>query len=249
MQAEATRASAFGAHPDDLEVGAGGLLSRLASQRRAGDDRRVSRCRRSSKFAHGEAQRGAQILGARLAILNPDKKCRVEDIPMHQLVAQMDMLVNDIRPDLVITHSAHDLHWDHGLVNRATVSALRRMPCNLLAYVSSYEMNAQNSTRSVGQCFADITRDDRPQGRGDRGACVAAAEHGSGIDARSGARDGAVGGCAVRRGVRSVAAAVLSDSIRLRLQGDHADQSDTHPRHSAAVAAAAARRCRRRRSR
>src|SRR6185369_11790822 len=88
-------------------------------------------------------------------ILNPDQRLRVEDISMHSLVARFDALVNDIRPDVVITHSAHDLHWDHGLVNRATVSALRRWPCDLLAYMSSYEMNAQ--TRSFGQCFANIT--------------------------------------------------------------------------------------------
>ena len=53
-------------------------------------------------------------------------------------------LIGDVRPDLVITHSANDLHWDHGLVNRATVSALRRTPCDLLAYLSSPEMNAQS---------------------------------------------------------------------------------------------------------
>ena len=100
---------------------------------------------------------GVVVLGVKLVILNPERKCRVEDIPMHQIVAQMDTLVNDVRPDLVITHSAHDMHWDHSLVNRATVSALRRWPCNILAYVSSYEMNAQNSTRTVGQCFADIS--------------------------------------------------------------------------------------------
>ena len=151
-----TRVLAFGAHPDDLEVGAGGLIARLASrgvQVTAAVCSLPTLCLERAK----EAKRGADILGARLVILNPEKKSRVEDIPMHQLVAQMDTLVNDIRPDLVITHSAHDLHWDHSLVNRATVSALRRMPCNLLAYVSSYEMNAQNSTRSVGQCFADIS--------------------------------------------------------------------------------------------
>jgi N-acetylglucosamine malate deacetylase 1 len=149
---EATRVLAFGAHPDDLEVGAGGLLARLTS-------RGVQVVSVPSLIAERtkEATRAAAILGAKLAILNPEKKSRVEDIPMHQLVAQMDTLVNDVRPDLVITHSAHDLHWDHGLVNRATVSALRRWPCNLLAYVSSYEMNAQNSTRTVGQCFADIS--------------------------------------------------------------------------------------------
>ncbi|MCU1278285.1 MAG: LmbE family protein [bacterium] len=151
-----TRVLAFGAHPDDLEVGAGGLLSRLASQ---GVQVMAAVVSLPTLIAERtkEALRGAAILGAKLAILNPDKKCRVEDIPMHQLVAQMDTLVNDVRPDLVITHSAHDLHWDHGLVHRATVSALRRWPCNILAYVSSYEMNAQVSSRIVGQCFADIT--------------------------------------------------------------------------------------------
>lgn len=152
----ATRVVAFGAHPDDLEVGAGGLLARLAAQGVHVIAAVVSLPTLIAERTK-EAARGAAVLGARLAILNPDKKCRVEDLPMHQIVAQMDTIINDVKPELVITHSAHDLHWDHGLVHRATVSALRRWPCNLLAYVSSYEMNAQNSTRTVGQCFADIT--------------------------------------------------------------------------------------------
>ena len=75
---------------------------------------------------------GAAILGAKLVILNPEKKCRVEDIPMHQLVAQMDTLVNDMRPDLVITHSAHDLHWDHGssIARRCRRCAAGRATCS-----------------------------------------------------------------------------------------------------------------------
>jgi LmbE family N-acetylglucosaminyl deacetylase len=152
----ATKVLAFGAHPDDLEVGAGGLLARLADQ---GAQVTAAVISLPSLLAErtGEATAGAAILGIKLHLMNPGKKCRVEDLPMHALVAQMDTLVNDTRPDLVITHSAHDLHWDHGLVNRATVSSLRRWPCNLLAYVSSSEMNAQVSTRAVGQCFADIT--------------------------------------------------------------------------------------------
>jgi len=152
----ATKVLAFGAHPDDLEVGAGGLLSRLADQ---GAQVLAAVVSLPGMVAQrtSEARAGAEKMGVKLCILNPDKPSRVEDIPMHALVAQMDMLVNDVRPDLVITHSAHDLHWDHGLVNRATVSSLRRWPCNLLAYVSSYEMNAQVTTRTFGQCFADVT--------------------------------------------------------------------------------------------
>jgi len=144
---------AFGAHPDDLEVGAGGLLARLAA---SGAKVMLAIASVPSQMAAraAEAKAGAAPLGAQVMICE-DRECRVEDIAMHELVRRFDLLVADTRPDLVITHSAHDLHWDHGLVHRATLSALRRTPCDLLAYMSSPELNAQ--ARSLGQCFADIT--------------------------------------------------------------------------------------------
>ncbi len=148
------RVLAFGAHPDDVEVGAGGLLARLAD-----DGAEVTMAivsvpnRREERLA--EAAAGARTIGARLCVLYSERPCRVEDIAMYELVARFDQLVGDVRPDLVVTHSEHDLHFDHGLVNHATVSCLRRTPCDLLAYLSSPEMNAQ--TRGFGQCFADIT--------------------------------------------------------------------------------------------
>jgi LmbE family N-acetylglucosaminyl deacetylase len=148
------RVLAFGAHPDDLEVGAGGLLARLANE---GAEVTLAVVSVPNKVEErmAEAREGARVIGGKVYVLCGERPCRVEDIPMYDLVARMDSLVNDIRPDLVITHSAHDLHWDHGLVNRATVSALRRTPCDLLAFMSSPEMNAQ--TRGFGQCFADIS--------------------------------------------------------------------------------------------
>ena len=148
------RVLAFGAHPDDLEVGAGGLLARLADEGAEVTLAVISVPNRMEERI-AEARESARLLGARLFMIYPERQCRVEDIPMHELVGRFDNLVGDIQPDLVVTHSAHDLHWDHGLVNRATVSALRRTPCDLLAFMSSPEMNAQ--TRGFGQCFADIT--------------------------------------------------------------------------------------------
>jgi LmbE family N-acetylglucosaminyl deacetylase len=148
------RVLAFGAHPDDLEVGAGGLLARL-SQEGAEVTMVVVSIPNNTAIRRKEAQAGADVIDADLFVLYEDKPCRVEDIPMHELVRRMDQVVGDVRPDLVITHSSGDLHWDHGLVNRATVSALRRTPCDLLAFLSSPEMNAQS--RAIGQCFADIS--------------------------------------------------------------------------------------------
>lgn len=149
------RVLAFGAHPDDLEVGAGGLLARLSDEG-AEVMMAIVSIPNHSEQRRAEAHAGAEVIDADLRILFDERPCRVEDIPMHELVRRFDQVVGDWRPDLVITHSAFDLHWDHGLVNRATVSALRRTPCDLLAFLSSPEMNAQS--RGIGQCFADITK-------------------------------------------------------------------------------------------
>lgn len=145
---------AFGAHPDDLEIGAGGLLARLAAE---GADVTLAVCTVPNQIEvrRVEAAAGAKVIDADVMILFDDKPYRVEDIQMYELVRRFDQLVGDLHPDLVITHSAHDLHWDHGLVHRATVSALRRTPCDLLCYLSSPENNAH--ARCMGECFADIT--------------------------------------------------------------------------------------------
>jgi LmbE family N-acetylglucosaminyl deacetylase len=145
---------AFGAHPDDIEIGAGGLLARLSGE---GADVMMAICSIPNKFETrlAEAKAGAEMIGAELGLLFEDKPLRVEDVPMYELVRRFDQMVADIKPDLVVTHSASDLHWDHGLVHRATVSALRRTPCDLLAYLSSPEMNAH--ARCVGECFADVS--------------------------------------------------------------------------------------------
>jgi LmbE family N-acetylglucosaminyl deacetylase len=154
LQEKGGRVLAFGAHPDDLEVGAGGLLARLAAQG-AEVTMAIVSIPSHTDVRRTEAHAAAELIDADLFVLYDEKPCRVEDIAMHELVRRFDNVIGDVRPDLVITHSAGDLHWDHGLVNRATVSALRRTPCDLLAYLSSPEMNAQS--RSLGNCFADIT--------------------------------------------------------------------------------------------
>ena len=155
LQETGGRVLAFGAHPDDLEVGAGGLLARLSAEG-AEITLAIVSIPTLTEQRKAEALAAAEVLDANLFVIYEDKPCRVEDIAMHELVRRFDQIIGDVRPDLVITHSANDLHWDHGLVNRATVSALRRTPCDLLAYLSSPEMNAQS--RSLGNCFADISQ-------------------------------------------------------------------------------------------
>src|ERR1041384_996642 len=101
------RVLAFGAPPDDLEVGAGGLLARLS---REGADVMMAIVAVPNNVAQrrDEAEAGASVIDADLRILFDEKPSRVEDIPMHELVRRMDQIVGDVRPELVITHSAFD---------------------------------------------------------------------------------------------------------------------------------------------
>jgi LmbE family N-acetylglucosaminyl deacetylase len=149
-----SRVLAIGAHPDDVELGAGGLVARLT---RAG--KRVMMVVVSAPTETGEriieAHRAAGLLGAEVQLLFGAEPIRVEDVPMHQLVKRLDGVLASEQPDLVITHSSRDLHWDHRLVHQATLSSLRRTPCDLLAFTSTPELNA--SSNFLGQGFADIT--------------------------------------------------------------------------------------------
>ncbi len=151
--APGARVLAIGAHPDDIEIGTGGLVARLA-RHGAQVVMAVVSVPNHTEERLAEAARGAQILGAQLRVIFAGELCRVEDVPMYTLVSRLDELIAEKTPDLVITHSAHDLHWDHRLVHHATVSALRRTACDLIAFTSSPEMSAQ--PRSTGECFADI---------------------------------------------------------------------------------------------
>jgi LmbE family N-acetylglucosaminyl deacetylase len=144
---------AVGAHPDDVELGAGGFLARLA-RRGARAVIAVASIPSRSEERLLEARRAAEVIGAELVLVGGPDPARVEDMPMHRLVARLDELLGAERPELVLTHSARDIHWDHQLVHRATVAALRRTPCDALAFVSGPETGA--AALFGGTFFADI---------------------------------------------------------------------------------------------
>jgi LmbE family N-acetylglucosaminyl deacetylase len=142
---------AFGAHPDDLEVGAGGVLARFA---RAGASVTmvVSSVPNQPAVRKREAKRAAELLGVELALLPIQ---RLETLPMSELVARYDAIVAKARPELVITQSAGDVHHDHVMVHRASIAALRRTRCDVWSYIAGPLLGG--TERRLGQCFADVS--------------------------------------------------------------------------------------------
>lgn len=115
---------AIGAHPDDVEIGVGGIL---LSHRVAGDEVHILTLSRGGRSGHvserqAEAFMAAEMLGARL---------HLEDLPETEIgeneptLGIIERLVSDIRPTVVYVHSEHDMHQDHRAVNKAALLATR----------------------------------------------------------------------------------------------------------------------------
>jgi len=142
----------FGAHPDDMEIGMGGTIAKHVEQ---GDDvlMVVATVPNLRELRTQEARAGAEVLGARLEIL---------DIPPDDLgvnrrtIREFDRLLTSVDPHLVYTHWDQDSHQDHNAVSRAILAAGRRNRCSVLMY----EQTIPGGVTPGGfkaQSFVDIT--------------------------------------------------------------------------------------------
>ena len=124
---------AIGAHPDDVELGCGGLLIKAsrnghgvyiytATRGGAGGDPRAR---------IKEAQRSAKFIGAKALWLDdlPDTMLQ-EGI---DLISRIESRIDLVHPDIVLTHHSRDVHHDHRTIARATLEAAR-FESNILAY-------------------------------------------------------------------------------------------------------------------
>ena len=118
---------AIGAHPDDVEIGVGGILVR---HRMRGDQVTVLTL---TGGEHGgiaservdEAARAARILDVELA-LGTLQDTTISEGP--ETISLIEETVRRVQPTIVYTHSLQDTHQDHRSVHRATVVACRDVP-------------------------------------------------------------------------------------------------------------------------
>ncbi len=124
---------AIGAHPDDIELGCGGLLLKAAKQ---GHDVHMYSLTAGSvsgdpEQRSSELMRSAKFIGAKnLWIDNfEDTKLSVNN----ELINHIENVINKANPDIVFTHSYGDMHHDHRAIALSTLEA-GRFASNILAY-------------------------------------------------------------------------------------------------------------------
>jgi LmbE family N-acetylglucosaminyl deacetylase len=120
------RVLALGAHCDDIEIGCGGTLLRLAGERSdlevrwlvfsSTPDRAKEARTSAAAFLHGVAKAEVMVYQHRDGYL-PHAGAAVKD--------EFEALKREYSPDLIFTHYRHDLHQDHRLVSELTWNTWR----------------------------------------------------------------------------------------------------------------------------
>src|SRR5579864_8688621 len=116
---------AIGAHPDDIELGCGGLLIKGARQKHnifmytltrggaSGDPEQRTK----------ELVRSARFIGAKDLLIDDFEDTKLTVGP--ELINHLESYINKVDPDIIFTHSHKDVHHDHRAIAVSTVEAAR----------------------------------------------------------------------------------------------------------------------------
>jgi LmbE family N-acetylglucosaminyl deacetylase len=142
---------ALGAHPDDIEYGCGGMLTKYAEK---GHDVFLWIASDGSLGGEGAVRRQEQadsalIMGAREVFWGeyPDT-----EVPLtRELIGRIETVIKQIQPRMIFVHYPDDTHQDHRNLAQGTMSATRYVP-NFLFYEGP---TTQNFTPN---CFTDVEK-------------------------------------------------------------------------------------------
>jgi N-acetylglucosamine malate deacetylase 1 len=119
---------AFGAHPDDIEFGCGGVVAR---ETRAGRKAHFVVCSRGESGTYGtpqkrtaEAKKSAALLGATIEFIKLDGDAHLEHRAAHAI--DLAGILRRVRPSVVLAPSpAENQHPDHARLGRLVRDASR----------------------------------------------------------------------------------------------------------------------------
>ncbi|MFA7465205.1 MAG: PIG-L deacetylase family protein [Syntrophales bacterium] len=120
------RILAIGAHPDDIEIGCAGTLTKYARYDHEIFLLIMTRGGRGGdpKTRNDEQLRSAEIIGAKEVIWGEYEDTQLTP-KMNQLVHDTEVLLKKIAPDFIFVNFGDDTHQDHRALHKATVSATR----------------------------------------------------------------------------------------------------------------------------
>ena len=162
---------AFGAHPDDIEFGCGGVIAR---ETQAGRKVHFVICSRGEAGTHGtprlrtaEAKKAAKILGATIEFIELDGDAHLEIRAAHAI--KLAEILRRVRPGIVLAPSLvenqHPDHWRLGklvrdaarLARYGGLKELRRSPPHAIEQLFFYAVTPEAEPRDISSVLIDIS--------------------------------------------------------------------------------------------
>lgn len=162
---------AFGAHPDDIEFGCGGVIAREAQ---AGRKIHFAICSRGEAGTHGtpkqrtaEAKSAAKILGASIEFVALDGDAHLEIRAAHAI--KLAKIIRQIRPQTVLAPSVaenqHPDHWRLGTLVRDAarlarfggLKELRTLKPHAISQLFFYAVTPEAEPRDISPVLMDIS--------------------------------------------------------------------------------------------
>jgi LmbE family N-acetylglucosaminyl deacetylase len=163
---------AFGAHPDDIEFGCGGVI---ALETRAGRRAHFVICSRGEAGTNGtparrvrESKKAAALLGATVEFIDLDGDAHLELRAAHAI--KLAGILRRLRPDLVLAPSvAENQHPDHSKLGRLVRDAarlarygglkeLRRLTPHAIGGILFYAVTPEAEPREMTPVLVDISQ-------------------------------------------------------------------------------------------
>jgi len=127
---------AVGAHPDDIEIACGATMAKFHD---AGAVIWGLVMTRGERGGNGEVRPHEARAGAEFLEMDQIKILDLPDTRLNEHAAEVreaiEAAIRELDPDMIFTHSVHDLHQDHRTVYEATLQAARNCS-TLLCYES-----------------------------------------------------------------------------------------------------------------
>jgi LmbE family N-acetylglucosaminyl deacetylase len=168
---EAAPLLAFGAHPDDIEFGCGGVI---AKETRAGRAAHFVICSRGEAASHGtpkqrvaEAKKSAALLGATIEFVELDGDAHLEVRVAHAI--KLAGIIRRLRPGIVLAPSlVENQHPDHPrlgqlvrdacrLARYGGIKELRRTPAHTIEQLFYYAATAEAEPANITPVLIDVS--------------------------------------------------------------------------------------------
>jgi LmbE family N-acetylglucosaminyl deacetylase len=168
---EATPLLAFGAHPDDIEFGCGGVI---AKETRAGRKAHFVICSHGEAASHGtpgqrvaEAKKSAALLGATVEFVELDGDAHLEVRATHAI--KLASIIRRVRPGVVLAPSlVENQHPDHPrlgqlvrdacrLARYGGVKELRKSPPHAIERLFYYAITVEAEPANITPVLIDVS--------------------------------------------------------------------------------------------